>query len=132
METMLPGLTFRGTCIPFPDKGSHRFFDPTSLEVSTPVHGGTGAPGLCLFRAESGVCGIIPIKMRVIHRKTQVAGLAVLHHGDALEIDGAVATFRELSRLTLAADHHLVSRPCPYCREEHTPEKTVVRCPIMW
>jgi hypothetical protein len=35
-----------------------------------------------------------------------------------------------LRRMKLAADSHLVGRPCPYCHTPHAAHATVYRCPL--
>lgn len=130
VELTSPCLQFRGFRTPMPPRGQLTFLDLAAapLLIESPVP--DGKPGLILFRATSGVCGIMPVEISARKADKPVFGLAVLHHGDELNIAGYPAVFCEIFRLTLQPEDQQLRRPCPYCQESFQVADQVIRCPL--
>jgi hypothetical protein len=124
-----PRLDFEEGSVTFPERGRHGFLVLTDLGRLQPGASGL-QEGVWLFRAESGACGIIPGLTRILREGVRVSGLAVLHHGEQLDIAGRKARFCELGKITLAADSHLLGRSCPYCHDPLAEGREVYRCPL--
>ena len=124
-----PRLDFEGFSLAFPERGQSGFLtfsDLTRLQQTT-----AGArEGAWLFRSESGSCGIIPFRTRVLRESVLVVGIAVLHHLDQLEIGNQKARFCELGKILLNASHHLTGRSCPFCHDRLADGQEVYRCPL--
>jgi hypothetical protein len=129
-QNSLPYLDFTGRIVPFPERGQHWFLpmdDPMIPLAEAPTD---TRQGIWLFRAESGVCGIIPGQVRCTRAGLRIVGLAVLHHSDLIDVAGKKGKFFEIRRTTLTAGSRLIGRQCGYCCSEHQEGTLVYRCPL--
>ena len=129
-QITLPWLQFREFRVHMPARGHSLFLDLSEsarlLEGEPP----RGRVGLTLFHAASGVCGVMPIEVSARKGMKPIVGLAVLHHGDELNIAGYRAVFCELARLTVQPQDHVLRRCCLYCKDPFRAGDTVIRCPL--
>jgi hypothetical protein len=128
--TASPCLDFGEWTVAFPNKGQHAFLTEGDLRTILEAPPPEQREGVWLFRAESGVCGIVPVLVTVSRDGVGVVGLAVLHHGQNVDIGGSRATFHEVQRITLSADSRLHGRKCPYCHDVLETPASVLRCPL--
>jgi hypothetical protein len=130
IATFAPTLVFRGWSVNFPEKGQHSFLALDDLKNPVANQTPPRHDGVWLFRAESGVCGIIPGRVRVVRNGIVVAGIASLHHGQRVELDGKSAQFCEVYRIVLSDGDRFIGRRCPFCRDAHRAGAAVLRCPL--
>jgi hypothetical protein len=126
----LPRLDFETVSVSFPERGGHAVLclpDLSQLRDSPPTD---PRQAVWLFRARSGLCGLIPGAVRVLRDSTRVAGLAILRHGDHLDIAGTRAQFFELRKIRITAESRLLGRRCPCCHEPLEVDAVVCRCPL--
>jgi hypothetical protein len=89
----------------------------------------TSTGGFWLFRAESGICGVLPVDFPVLANGKIVRGLAVLHHGLVIECQSEAMKCIELFRLQVQDGDHSAGRRCAYCAETTSVGDLVLHCP---
>ena len=126
----LPRLEIGEQIVALPERGQHIFLEVGESDVRTSEEAEHGKMGLWLFRAESGVCGVIPGRLPVTADGIRVSGLAILHHGMRVQIGDRRAVFYEVRRDRLNDSSRLVGRKCPSCHDAHEADKILYRCPL--
>lgn len=124
-----PRLDFDDWSVAFPERG-HLFLPLTDLRSAVSLAPPAKEDGLWLIRAESGVAVIVPGAVKVLRNGAPVVGLAVLHHGERIELAGHAARFHEIQRITVEADSRLLGRRCPQCHITLEKGVEVFRCPL--
>ncbi len=115
--------------IGMPERGGKLFLDGSDLSTITEEQQ-EKQTGLLLFRAQSGLCGLIPYGVRVKRAEWYAVGIMMLHHGDQLRINGHPAVFNEIVRNSPHDEPALTARLCPMCHDALESSAEVLRCPL--
>ncbi len=112
-----------------PQRGEHFFC--SAISPWPPTEGATyGArDGMWVFRAESGVCGVLPAGIALSIEEKPVSSLSMLIDGQALTFGGETGRFQEIYTLKITEGSRLLSRKCAFCNQEHAEGSIVIRCP---
>ena len=127
----LPRLTLGDVSHAFPDRGGSVFVPLPRGGNGDPAAPDVERPGIWLFRAESGVCGVIPVGVELQRDGIPMAGMCLLHHGQRLDAgDGLAGVFEELWLERLEPGSRSIGRRCPACRTVLREGQAVIRCPL--
>lgn len=129
-RTPAPRLRFDQWSFEFPERGHAAFRALPDLRTPVDPPGEAGARGVWFFRAEAGVCGIIPQVVRVEREGRRVVGIAILHHGDEVTIEDQKARFYEVVRAILPPRSPAPAWICPLCKGRFEAGAVVLRCPL--
>jgi hypothetical protein len=125
-ERPLPRLECNHHEIAFPARGANLFLRLSEL---SPTDSDGDAEGVWIFRAEAGMCGLIPGTVRVVRGGIRIAGLAILHHGDSLQIGAYTVRFVEIRTRVLDAGSRLIGKRCINCRSRFESGVELSHCP---
>lgn len=125
-----PWLQIRDTRIEMPKRGHCSFIEMANPTAATDWDPARHVPGLLLFRAASGISGIMPVDITVLRNGASVASVSVLHHGDAISIAGVNAKFYEIERTTIEAASYLLKRTCNYCKSSFDLGHYAITCAL--
>jgi hypothetical protein len=127
METLInlggqPQLTSLSSVVVFPERGNVKhLFDDGDLHHDEYKH-------IWLFHAQSGLCGMLLWGNAIQINNRDVNRLAVLQHGDQVQIGERRWTYQDIFS-GVAADGSALST-CGYCISPFANGQVFIRCPL--
>jgi hypothetical protein len=128
-EAFQPRIVCPRWTIRAPEKGFHYFYALHALPERSELIDYGFIEGFWLFRAESGVCGLLPSKISMAIDEKPITTFGLLVDGQKIAINGEIARFEEIWTLRLGEASRYIGRKCLFCQEPHSSGKTVRRCP---